>query len=425
MRVLFAHKFFPGQYAHLAAALAAERGNEIVFLHAEGNTDIAGVRKVQIRPGRRAGAATHHYVQGFENAILLGQAAYRAATKLRRSGFRPDVICAHAGFGPGLYLKDAFPGIPLLGYFEWYYHAHGSDADFFAARDVSEDDALRIRTRNAGLLLELAACDLGICPTAFQHSRFPREFRDKLTILHDGVDTAYFCPAGPDRVALPVAGLPPDAEIVTYATRGLEPYRGFPQFVAAIARLHATRPRLHAVVLGTDRTFYGKPAPAGWSCKEQALANAPGLDRDRVHFLGHVSTDQYRAVLRASQAHVYLTVPFVLSWSLLEAMATGCAIIGSDTEPVREVLRHEETGLLADLRDPASIAAAIARVLDDRALAAWIALGARRHVESHYALGPVLAHHIALIRGLARGERRSAPRPRSIGDGREVWRAAS
>lgn len=424
MRVLFAHKFGPGHYGHLAAALAAERGNEIVFLHAEGEVDIPGVRTVRIAPQREARATTHHYVQGFENAVLLGQAAYRAAARLARDGFRPDIICAHAGFGPGLYLKDAFPGVPLLGHFEWYYHARGADADFLDPRDVNEDDALRIRTRNAGLLLELANCDGGICPTAFQHSQFPREFRHKLTVLHEGVDTDYFRPAAADNVEHTRLGLPEDAEIVTYATRGLEPYRGFPQFAAALARLQAARPRLHAVVLGTDRAFYGKPAPDGQSHKDLALAAAPGLDRSRVHFLGHLPLDEYRAVLRASHAHVYLTVPFVLSWSLLEAMATGCAVIGSDTEPVREVLRHGESGLLADLRDPEAIAAAVARVLDDRALAVRFGSAARRHVEAGYALGPLLARHVALIRGLARGERRPRLRFKSIDRG-EGWRAAS
>jgi glycosyltransferase involved in cell wall biosynthesis len=399
MRVLFVHKVFPGQYAHLARALAAERGNEVAFLHAEGDGDIPNVRKVRIAPSRAAAATTHHYVQGLETAVLLGQAAYLAATDLARGGFRPDVICAHAGFGPGLYLKDAFPGVPVLGYFEWFYRARDADADFLDGCAVSEDDALRIRSRNAELLLELTSCDRGLCPTTFQRDQFPPELRDKLTVLHDGVDTAYFAPL---PTALP--DLPADAEIVTYATRGLEPYRGFPQFMQALALLQARRPKLHAVIVGANETYYGRPAANGRGHREATLAQIPALDHSRVHFRGFLPAPEYRDVLRASRAHVYLTVPFVLSWSLLDAMATGCAIVGSDTAPVREVMRDGQTGLLADMRSPRALATAVERLLDDRDLAAWLGSAARRHVLEHYALGKLLPRQRALVASLAAGK---------------------
>lgn len=398
MRVLFVHKVFPGQYAHLARALAAERGNEVVFLHAEGDDEIPGIRKLRIAPSRGAAPSTHHYVQGLENAVLLGQAAYRAAGELAQSGFRPDVICAHAGFGPGLYLKDAFPGVPLLGYFEWFYRAQDADADFLDPSVVTADEALRIRTRNAALLLELTSCDRGLCPTEFQRQQFPPELQQKLTVLHDGVDTDYFCPL---PTALPE--LPPDAEILTYATRGLEPYRGFPQFMAALALLQAKRPKLHAVIVGADETHYGRPAANGRGHREPTLAAIPALDRARVHFRGFLPAPAYRDVLRASQVHVYLTVPFVLSWSLLDAMATGCAIVGSDTAPVREVIRDSRTGLLADMRSPPAIAAAIERLLDDRALAARLGLAARQHVLDGYALSLLLPQQRSLVASLAQG----------------------
>ena len=399
MRVLFVHKVFPGQYAHLARSLAAERGNEVVFLHAEGDGEIPGVRKVRIAPSRAAAAITHHYVQGLETAVLLGQAAYRSAIELVRSGFRPDVICAHAGFGPGLYLKDAFAGVPILGYFEWFYRAHEADADFLDPCAVSADDALRIRTRNAEILLELTNCDRGLCPTAFQRDQFPPELREKLTVLHDGVDTAYFAPL---PTALP--DLPPDAEIVTYATRGLEPYRGFPQFMQALDLLQTRRPKLHAVVVGADETHYGRPAANGGGHREETLEAIPTLDMSRVHFRGFLPPPAYRDVLRASRAHVYLTVPFVLSWSLLDAMATGCAIVGSDTAPVREVMQDGETGLLADMREPRVIAAAIERLFDDRDLAAGLGSAARGHVLEHYALDKLLPRQRALVASLASGK---------------------
>ncbi len=398
MRVLFVHKFLPGQYRHIARALAAERGNEVVFIHAEGENDSAAIRAIRVKPARTASAGTHHYLQGLETAVLFGQAAYRAATDLARGGFRPDVICAHAGFGPGLYLKDAFPGVPLLGYFEWYYRARDADADYLDPQAVGEDEALRIRTRNAGLLLELASCDRGVCPTAFQRDQFPPELRGKLAVIHDGVDTGYFVPANP-----PVAlrDIPKDAEVVTYATRGLEPYRGFPQFMEALALLQARRPHLHAVIVGADETNYGRPSGDGRGYRDVMLGRLPALDRARVHFLGFLPPHEYRTVLQASQAHVYLTVPFVLSWSLLDAMATGCALVGSDTGPVREAIRDGETGLLADMRAPRAIAAAVDRLLDDRRLAARLGTAARGHVVEHYALDRLLPRQIELIRSLA------------------------
>ena len=399
MRVLFVHKVFPGQYAHLARALAAERGNEVVFVHAEGDGDIPHVRTVRIAPSRATAANTHHYVQGLESAVLYGQAAYRAAGELARSGFRPDVICAHAGFGPGLYLKDAFPGVPLLGYFEWFYRARDADADFLDPRAVGEDDALRIRTRNAAILLELTSCDRAVCPTAFQRDQFPPELREKLTVLHDGVDTGYFAPE-----AVRLLDMPADAENVTDATRGLEPYRGFPQFMEALALLQRHRPKLHAVIVGADETHYGRPAANGGGHREATLAAIPTLDRRRVHFRGFLPAAAYRDVLRASHVHVYLTVPFVLSWSLLDAMATGCVIVGSDTAPVREVLRDGATGLLADMRSPRAIATAIERLLDDRALAARLGSAARRHVVDHYGLETLLRRQRALVASLAAGK---------------------
>jgi glycosyltransferase involved in cell wall biosynthesis len=401
MRVLFVHKFFPGQYAHLARALAAGRGNEVVFLHAEGDEDIPRVRKIRIAPARAAASSTHHYLQGFETAVLFGQAAYRAAAELARSGFRPDVICAHAGFGPGLYLKDAFPDVPLLGYFEWYYRARDADADFLDPRAVGEDDMLRIRTRNAGILLELTSCDRGISPTAFQRDQFPPELRTKLTVLHDGVDTDYFSPVA--QAVPTLAGIPQDAEIVTYATRGLEPYRGFPQFMEAVTLLQKHRPRLHAVIVGADATHYGRPSRDGRGYREVMLDRLSDMDRTRVRFLGFLSPPEYRNVLRASQVHVYLTVPFVLSWSLLDAMATGCAIVSSDTAPVREVMRDGETGLLADMRSPRHIAASIERMLDDRTLAARLRAAARQETVKRYALDKLLPQQLNIVTSLATG----------------------
>ena len=404
MRILFAHRFLPGQYGALAAALA-QAGDEVVFLHAEPGAAPPGVRAIRVEATRAATAATHHYVQSFENQVLLGQAVYRAAVELARGGWRPDAIAAHAGFGPGLYLADAFPGAPIVGYFEWFYRARDADADFLDPEAVTPDEALRIRTRNAGILLELAQAARAIAPTRFQREQFPPALRERIEVLHDGVDTEFFRPRELAPASLGVAGLPADSELVVYATRGLEAYRGFPQFMEAVALLQPRRPRLHALVLGEDRTFYGRPPADGRGWREIMLERLPALDRARVHFLGTLARDAYAAVLAAAHAHVYRTVPFVPSWSLVDAMASGAAIVGSDTAPVREFVADGETGLLAELRDPAAIAAAVARLLDDRALARRLGAAARAAVEREWALARLLPRRIALLREIARPNR--------------------
>jgi len=402
VRILFVHRFFPGQFGALARSFAARGDNEVVFVateHNEGARPIDRVRTILAPVSRQSGPETHHYLQGLENAVLAGQATFRACAALRQSGFVPDLIYAHAGFGPGLYLKEAFPDTPLLGYFEWYYHPRGTDADFEAPEAVPPDEALRIRTKNAGVLLELAQCDKGICPTRFQHAQFPAEFQGKLAVLHDGIDTDLFTPGRRGHLPL-VPDLPKTAEIVTYATRGLEPYRGFPQFMRAIARMQKQRPDLHAVIVGKDATYYGRLPPNHASWKEAVLAALPELDLGRVHFLGHVAPEHYRQVLQASHVYAYLTVPFVLSWSLLEAMASGCTIVGSDTGPVRELVHDGLTGWLTDFHNPAAIADRFSHALDHRKQALALGEAARQHIVQNYSLARLLPRHMALARSV-------------------------
>ncbi|MGZ8409901.1 MAG: glycosyltransferase [Hyphomicrobium sp.] len=414
MRILFVHKFFPGQFAHLAAALAADPAHDVVFISTAASATLPGVRQRAITASRKASPRTHHYLQSLEDAVLLGQAAYRECQSLIREGFWPDVIYAHAGFGPGLYIDDAFPHVPLLGYFEWYYRSKGADADFLAPRGVTEDERLRIRMRNAALLIELTQCACGVCPTAFQRSQFPAEFQRKLVTMHDGVDIDYFTPADRNRrrPSLPIPGLPEDAVIVTYTARGLEPYRGFPQFLQAIAIVQQRQPEVHAIIVGSDRVYYGPPAPGGRTYKALMLERLPQLDHQRLHFIDFLSLEAYRSVLQASAVHVYLTVPFVLSWSLIEAMATGCTIVASDTAPVREVIAPDVTGLLADFRDPCAIAECMLQALTNPDLACRVGAAARRQAVDRFALGVLLPKQLNLLKRVAeRGAARREGRP--------------
>jgi len=400
MRILFLHSNFPAQFRHMATALAKAANHQIIFGTMRQEGTIPGVQKVLYQPSREAASSTHPYVRNLENAVLQGQAAYRIAQTLKADGFVPDVIYGHSGWGPTLFMKDAFPQAKLLCYFEWFYHAHGSDADFDSGDPVNADTEARIRVKNAAILLDLVSCDRGLCPTQWQRQQFPTEFHPKLDTMHDGVDTAFFRPKPNARLVLRDRGLDLSQvdELVTYATRGMEPYRGFPQFMEAVALIQQRRPQCHIVVVGDDRVAYGKQLPDGKTYKQLMLETLP-LDLSRLHFTGSLPYHQYLQVLQASSAHIYLTRPFVLSWSMLEAMATGCLVIGSSTAPVMEIIEDSKNGLLVDFFSPEQIADRVDEVLNHPDRLATLRQRAREKIIQCYDLATLLPRHLAWVLG--------------------------
>lgn len=395
MRILFLHPNFPAQFRHLATALANQPQHQVVFGTARPEGSMAGVTKVLYKTSREVRPETHHYVRPLESAVLQGQAVYRVAQQLQDHGFVPDVVYAHSGWGPGLFVKDIFPKAKFCAFFEWYYHAHGSDADFDPSDPLQADDETRIRIKNAPILLDLASCDQGLCPTVWQRHQFPSEFHTKLKVLHDGVDSQYFVPKSGAKLVLPECNLDLSQvqELVTYVGRGMEPYRGFPQFMEAIALLQKRRPQVHVVVVGEERVAYGKQLPEGQSYKKLMLEKL-SLDLSRLHFTGRLPYRQYLQVLQASSAHVYLTRPFVLSWSMLEAMSAGCVIVGSDTAPVKEVIEDGENGLLVPFFSPETICDRIEEVLDHPDGMAMLRLNARQTIQERYDLAKLLPQHL-------------------------------
>ncbi|MBD1913208.1 MULTISPECIES: glycosyltransferase family 4 protein [unclassified Leptolyngbya] len=402
MRILFLHSNFPAQFRHLATVLGKDPRNQVVFATSRHEGRIPGVHKVIYQESRPVHPQTHHYVRSLESAVLQGQAAYRSLQQLKAAGFIPDVVYAHSGWGPGLFIKDLFPQSKLCCYFEWFYHAHGSDADFDPADPLDADAEARIRMKNAPILMDLYSCDYGLSPTSWQRQQFPTEFHSKITVRHDGVDTAFFRPKAGAKLRLPTIGLDLSTvdEVVTYSTRGMEPYRGFPQFMEAVALIQARRPNCHVVVVGDDRVVYGKALPDGKTYK-QLMLDSLVLDRDRLHFTGSLPYNQYLQVLQASSAHIYLTRPFVLSWSMLEAMATGCLVIGSNTEPVREVIIDGSNGLLVDFFSPTAIADRVDEVLDHRAQFIDVREQARQTILHHYNLAQLLPQHLQWLSNTA------------------------
>ncbi len=398
MRILFLHSNFPAQFRHLATVLAKDPSHQVVFGTMRQEGAIPGVMKALYKPARDVSPQTHHYVRSLESAVLQGQAVCRMAQSLKTNGFEPDVVYGHSGWGPPLFIKDVFPNAELLCYFEWYYHAHGSDSDFDPSDPLQLDDELRIRVKNAPILLDIASCDRGLSPTNWQRQQFPPELRQKITVLHDGVDTSFFQPNPGAKLILPAANLNLSHvdELITYVARGMEPYRGFPQFMEAVSIIQKHRPNCHVVVVGEDRVAYGKPLPDGKTYKQQMLETLP-LDLSRLHFTGPLPYSQYLQVLQASSVHIYLTRPFVLSWSMLEAMSVGCLVVGSSTAPVTEVIEEGVNGLLVDFFSPEAIAERVDEVFAHPDRMADLRARARETIQARYDLATLLPQHLQWI----------------------------
>ena len=402
MNLLILHPNFPAQYIHIARHFADDPRHKVVFLTKETNgNQMKNVNVGLYKPARESTEGIHPYVKFLEDAVLDGQAVARAIVSLQKQiNFKPDVIIGHTGWGSTLYTKDVYPDVPLIGYFEWYYHAFGSDVGYWPDDVVSDDARLRIRTMNAHHLLNLQVCDVRYCPTKWQQQQFPSEYRESMRVIHEGIDTDMFHPDPSAKVVLPdlKIDLSDAEEVVTYVSRGFEPYRGFPQFMEAVRILLKARKKLHVMVVGVDRTCYGPP-PAPNKTWKQLEEERGGYDKNRVHFTGLLPREQYRKVLQASTVHIYLTRPFVLSWSMLEAMATGCCVVASKVPPVEEVMTDGENGLLANFRSPEHIASRVIEALDDAALRKRLGQNARMTVKERYDLKDCLRDHINMIYG--------------------------
>lgn len=368
MKFLFIHQNFPGQFRHVAKALV-ERGHQVMGL---GDAENLKQRPV-LHPNlpvlaypkpQGAQASTHHYVRDLEGAVRRGQQVVRACRHLTARGFRPDVVFAHSGWGETLFLRDVFPDAKIIHYCEYYFHGKGGDVGFDPEFPATMDDELRIRIRNANQLVGLVQMDAGIAPTQWQASRYPETFRDKIRVIHEGIDTDRVRPD--DRAVFRHGDLTlkHDDEVITYVARNLEPYRGFHIFMRALPALLKARPQAHVVVVGGDEVSYGRRLPEGQTYRQRALAAlGDALDHSRVHFVGKLPYPDYLKVLQISSAHVYLTYPFVLSWSLLEAMAAGCLIVASRTAPVEEVVADGENGLLVNFHDAEALAKRVVEAL--------------------------------------------------------------
>ncbi|MBN8292053.1 glycosyltransferase [Rhodobacter sp. NTK016B] len=390
MKILFVHQNFPGQFLHLAPALV-ERGHDVTALTDETNARQSSIttfryRKPDPRPDPKVTQLGTTYCEMTNRAYRVS----RAARVLRdQHGYVPDVIFGHGGWGETLFLKEIWPEARLLVYAELYYAPHGLDVGFdpeFASDNPEK--ALSVIARQGHQALMMTQADGALSPTEFQADTFPAAFRDKITIIHDGVDTDRVSPDRDAQVTLP-SGVRFRAgdEVLTFINRNLEPYRGYHSFIRALPEILRARPNAQVVIIGGDDVSYGARPPAGQSWKELFLDEVRDrLDMSRVHFTGKVPYASFLSLMQCTRAHCYLTVPFVLSWSMLEAMSAGALVVGSRTAPVEEVVEDGVTGRLVDFFDTDDIAAtlidALARPDAHRSMRA----AARAHIVENYDL---------------------------------------
>ncbi|MEG3166462.1 glycosyltransferase family 4 protein [Sphingomonas sp. PB2P19] len=404
MDILFIHQNMPAQFKNLAPAIGASGRHRVIFVTRVKGPDLPGVRRVGYEGPRPAGSATHHYVRLYEAGVRYGQQVVRQLQTLKREGFDPAIVIGHPGWGEMLFVKDVFPRAVVLSYSEFYYRGSGADIGFDPDHPADLETVCRARARNAHLLLSLEMADAGLSPTRWQRSLHPGIFLPKIQTIFDGVDTDVVKPdpAAAFRLA-DGRTLTRADEVLTYIARNLEPYRGYPSFIRSIPAILAARPNAHIVITGGDQVSYGVPAPEGKSWRthmEEEVPLAGAMGAGRVHFTGKLPYSRYLSLLRVSTAHVYLTVPFVLSWSFVEAMASGCVMIASDTAPVVEFIDPGHNGLLVPIYDPAAIADCVVATLGDRSQHLRLRKTARATVLERYALARCLPQQIRLIERL-------------------------
>ena len=409
MNILFVHQNFPGQFKHLAPALASAGHRVLAMTMREVRERFwNGVELVPYGASRSSTPGIHPWVVDWETKVIRGEACFRAALQLKAGGFMPDAIVAHPGWGESLFLKDVWPQARLGMYSEFFYHRHGADVDFDPEFLVSDEgEVCRIQLKNLNNLAHFSVADAGLSPTHWQASTFPEPFRSRITVVHDGIDTQVIRPD--PQATLTLNGrlrLDRGSEIITFVNRNLEPLRGYHIFMRALPELLRRRPRARVLLVGGNDVSYGLRPESGRSWTEIFAAEVrpriSDADWSRVHFLGHIAYQHFTTLLQLSKVHVYLTYPFVLSWSLLEAMSAGCAIVASDTRPVQEAIRHGDTGRLVDFFDAAGLANEVCDLLADPGERERLGARARAFAQEHYDLHAVcLPRQMQWVRELA------------------------
>lgn len=401
MNIIFLHRNFPAQFKFLALELAKDKNNNVFFVTNNENTKpFGGIKKVIYKLKRQVPDDCHRYLRFYEESIIHGQSAAEALISLQMQGFKPNVIFGHS-WGSSLFVKEVFPDVPYVAHLEWYYNPVNSDVDF-GGKELDIDAKASLKIKNSHILQDLVSCDYGISPTQWQKAQFPSAFADKIKVMHEGIDVDFCRPDENVEFKVPNTNitLTKKDEVLTYATRGMEEYRGFPEFMKAASILMKQRPNLHVLVGGEDRVCYGRHLQND-TFKKKMLRELD-FDMNRLHFVGSLMYRDYVKLLQVSTAHVYLTYPFVLSWSFLEAMAAGCRIIASDTAPVKEVMKDGYNGILTDFYDINALVEKINMVLDNRDNYNEMTVNARKTVVDNYDIKNLLPAEVEFFKSIAK-----------------------
>ena len=396
MKLLFVHQNMPGQYREMMAwlvaqnAAAAARGgpvHELAFLTQRQNYEApAGLTKILYRPHHRPGDKAYGLSKVWEEGTGAGFGAVEALKAHEaQTGFRPDLIIGHTGWGEMLFVKSLWPDVPVLGFFEYYYNLTGAAVGFDPEEPLTPHTPYLLAARNAVPDAMLHLCDRLTAPTQWQADLFPRLFHENMYVCHDGIRPDTLRPDPAVSVTLGRAGrVTRDDEIFTYVARNMERMRGFHVFMRALPRILKARPKARVIIIGGNNTSYGKKSSTegGFRAELEAEVGAE-VDWSRVHFVGQVPYADFQQIVQISRCHIYLTQPFVLSWSLLESMAMEAPIVASDVAPVREAITHGETGLLVDYFQPEALADQVSEVLARQAADPAAYDGMRRAARAH------------------------------------------
>ena len=355
MKILFVHQNFPGQFLYLAPELK-KRGHDCLALTDFANTRDSAipVLKYKHEAQKIDPAATRlgrNYIQMSDRGVTVA----RACLQLRQQkGYVPDVIFGHSGWGETLFLKEVWPEAKLLIYAEFYYRGKGADVGFDPEfGKPSFDQVMIAQGRACHLGQALLHADAGVSPTEWQASTYPPPLRKMLDVIHDGVNPEVMIPNPQATLTLPDGQVVKAGdEVLTFVNRNLEPYRGYHIFMRALPKVMEARPNAQVVIVGGDEVSYGAAPKDAKGWKDVFLNEVKDrLDLSRVHFMGKIPYDQFTAMMQVSRAHAYLTYPFVLSWSMIEAMSAGAHVVGSRTAPVEEVIKDGVNGSLVDFFD--------------------------------------------------------------------------
>jgi len=390
MDILFIHPSYPGQFARLAPLLAKQPGVSVCAMgdaaQVQVKTEQDGIPLIKYSVQEQGGEGVHRFAKSFNDAVARGMAVAETLIEHKRQGYEPDVVFVHPGWGDSLYLKSIFPFAKIIGLLEFYYHLQGADVGFDKEFPHKFDDVFNVTTLNAVHALAITGLDRSFSPTEWQRSRFPEAYQSKISVIHDGIDTERVTPNSEAVFVLPNGvQVTANDEVLTFVSRDLEPYRGYHKFMRSLPAIMEARPECQVIIVGGDGVSYGKQPPVGETWKSRFLAEViSDIDMSRLHFTGKLPYSEYLKVLQVSSSHVYLTYPFVLSWSVLEAMAAGCCVIASDTAPVREVIKDSVNGYLVPFDNTNAIAAKVIQTLEESGQQSLLRQRARETVVQKY-----------------------------------------